>query len=301
MQRSKRKGWKSIRRAKAEAAAWSRIPNDIIERILTALYKDQSLKATLTRGPLTARLLLGSRTLRPDGDAYRLVALALGLERSADAPTWQSLVVSLRDEWMALPRFALFDQKGTYTLLYAVAHTRLRLADACIALGGDVHRRDCDGSTVLFLACRKGSAAMVEKLLAAGADVNQSNAGLCSPLRVASKYGHVDVARALIRANANVHAQNLDHENALEAALARGHPEVARVLVAAKADIVDRRRVERTLWNHRIRDALLAARDALLAARDALRARGDDGPRDAPVLAAMLQQPRMRLLLELDE
>ena len=81
----------------------------------------------------------------------------------------------------------------------------------------------------------------------------------------------------------------------MEAALARGHPEVARVLVAAKADVVNHLGMTAyALW----RERSTRIRNALLATRDALRARGDDGPRDAPALAAMLERPRMRRLLE---
>ena len=285
-----------------EPPTWSTLPTDLAERVIESLLAKLDANTTLFYGRWLARALLGAGSM---DDAHRLVAQALNLQPMGGYTTPEELVDAARIQWHTLPRLEFFDTTGTHALVYAAKDGLELVADAAIACGADVDRRDDEGRSTLFLAAKFGYLAVVEKLLAAGADTSQSNIAGCSPLRLAARKGFAGVVRALLAAGADINGANNMGLTALDAALCEGHHEAAGVLAAAGGDVGPEMghefppRIMRDTEYLMIRKArkgmeqFCAMARTARAARDGFRSRGAQGPLDAPRLARLLNKPRI--------
>ena len=292
-----------------EPPTWSTLPTELAERVLESLLSKLDANTTLFHDRWFCRGLLGAGSM---DDAHRLVAQALNLQPTGGFTTPEELVDATRNQWHMLPRFEFFDLSCTHALVYAAKHGLELVADATIACGADIDRRDDEGRSTLFVAAKFGNVAIVEKLLAAGADSGQSNIAGCSPLRVAAKQGFTDVVRALLAAGADVNGPNNDGATALDGALCEGHAETAGVLAAAGGDVGPRLPdhypppIVRDTEYHMVRRARMGTEEframalTARAARDGFRSRGAQGPLDAPKLARLLNKPRILGLADYD-
>lgn len=231
----------------------SQMPDDVRGRIVEFLLMPMCAKDVVLRGARLARALLGPRSLGADGAAYRLVAERLKLERSAERPTWRSVVQQLRAEWLQLSpyeRCGTIDERA----LEAAARLNLELiARACLKARRDKNGTSGDNIRYLWLATAHGSLRVVQVLLDAGAKFDGSHEEIRtgpqgldairrhvsghSVLGVASARGHVDIMKALLAAGAEIDFSDSFHKTALMYASEFGKLEAIRVLLAAGANI----------------------------------------------------------------
>ena len=94
-----------------------------------------------------------------------------------------------------------------------------------------------DGDTVLILAAKKGSKAIVELLLANKADPNISNHRGNTALMFAARNRHMEIVKLLIDNKADLNIKTDQYgETALMLAAKGGHTDIAKLLIANKAD-----------------------------------------------------------------
>ena len=226
------------------------LPDDVRERIVEFLLARMGAKDVVLRGARLARALLGPKSLGADGAAYRLVAERLKLERSAELPTWRSVVQMVRAEWLQLSpseRYGTIDERA----LNAAARLDLALiARACLKAGRNPNGESGISIRWLWWASMLGSRRVVQVLLDAGAKFKGSHDQIVcsrttrapsvsgkSVLGVASGHGHVDVVQALLAAGAEVDCLDSYCNTALMYASSFGKPEAIRALVAAGANV----------------------------------------------------------------
>jgi uncharacterized protein len=107
-----------------------------------------------------------------------------------------------------------------------------------LAAGANVKATTRDGAlTPLFLACKNGSAPMIELLLKAGADPNSTTETGTTALMLAASAGNPAALKVLLAHVANVNARDLAHgQTALMFAAALNRAEAIIVLIAHGAD-----------------------------------------------------------------
>ena len=103
-----------------------------------------------------------------------------------------------------------------------------------------INRTRADGSTLLMIASRKGSATCLRVLLAANAMPSKPLSDGISPLYTASQRGHTECVRLLLAAQAAVD-HPIEREprgtTPLMTACSRGHCDCVRLLLAAAASV----------------------------------------------------------------
>ncbi len=129
---------------------------------------------------------------------------------------------------------------GTTALHLAAYHGHMKVMEALLNAGADIHARNIVGETPLLVATSKRHVHAVEWLLEKGADANLGNAQLYTPMMSASRAGCADCATALIKHGAAVNAVNREEQSALHYAIwaddDRGAQDVIRVLLAHGMD-----------------------------------------------------------------
>lgn len=154
-----------------------------------------------------------------------------------------------------------------YQLLDAVKFGSLEKARDAIAKGANVHARDLDGQSTLFLACTAGHMPLAEFLVDRGADVDatfgkrkqtllhwaaeQSSIGIATfllshkadvnalqsdgstPLLLAAKHGHHYLVQLLLKHHALLSPRNENHATARSAASRAGHSDIVNLIDAA--------------------------------------------------------------------
>ena len=116
------------------------------------------------------------------------------------------------------------DAEMTQLLIYAGANIR-----ATTRIGG---------YTPLFMAARRGAAAVVDVLLKSGSDVNLSGMNAMTPLMFAALSGNRESVRLLIEKGADVNARESEHgQTALIFAAAYDRADVIEELVRHRADL----------------------------------------------------------------
>ena len=156
-----------------------------------------------------------------------------------------------------------------YQLLDAVRHGDLQSAREAVHRGANVHARDLDGHSALYLACTQGHMQLADFLVHQGADVDetfgkrrrtllhwaaeQSSTGIATflishkanvnaqqsdgstPLLLAAKYGHHYLVQLLLKHNALLSPRNANKTTAEAAAKRAGHHDVADLIETAAA------------------------------------------------------------------
>jgi hypothetical protein len=101
-----------------------------------------------------------------------------------------------------------------------------------IGLGNlDIHQRDQERRTPLYIAAEEGYNVVVQLLVDKGAEVNAQSGHYGNALRAASYRGHEQVVKMLLEAGAEVNAQSGHYGNALQAASYQGHKQVVKMLL----------------------------------------------------------------------
>ena len=127
---------------------------------------------------------------------------------------------------------------GTTALHWAAFNDNLDLAKTLLAAGANVKATTRDGAiTPLMMACRNGSAPMIELLLKAGANPNSSTATGTTALMMAASSGSADAVKLLLDHGANVNAADLAHgQTALMFAASLNRADTIKVLMSHGAD-----------------------------------------------------------------
>jgi ankyrin repeat protein len=127
---------------------------------------------------------------------------------------------------------------GTTALHWAAFNDDREVAKLLLAAGAQVKATTRIGAiTPLFLACKNGSAPMIEFLLKAGADANSATETGTTALMMAAAAGNPDALKILLGHGANVNARDLAHgQTALIFAASLNRSEAVRVLMANGAD-----------------------------------------------------------------
>jgi ankyrin repeat protein len=97
--------------------------------------------------------------------------------------------------------------------------------------GGDVNRRNPDGSTPLQWAVYNGDVAEVKRLLRLGADASIANKYGATPMSLAAEVANTDILKVLLEVGANVESPNADGMTALLAVSRTGNVEAAKLLL----------------------------------------------------------------------
>ena len=156
-----------------------------------------------------------------------------------------------------------------YQLLDAVRHGDFQSVREAVQRGANVHARELDGHSALYLACTEGHMPIAEYLVGQGADVNetfgkrqrtllhwaaeQSSTGLATflishganvnaqqsdgstPLLLAAKHGHHYLVQLLLKHDALVSPHNANRTTAQAAAKRAGHHDIAGLIETAAA------------------------------------------------------------------
>ena len=127
---------------------------------------------------------------------------------------------------------------GTTALHWAAFNDNLDLAKTLLAAGANVKATTRDGAiTPLMMACRNGSAPMIELLLKAGANPNSSTVTGTTALMMAASSGSADAVKVLLDHGANVNAADLAHgQTALMFAASLNRADTIKVLMAHGAN-----------------------------------------------------------------
>ena len=127
---------------------------------------------------------------------------------------------------------------GTKALHWAASTNDIEMAKTLLAAGANVKAKSrIGGVTPLFMACRNGSAAMIELLLKAGADASAPDAVGTTPLMLAAASGSAEAVQVLIDHGANVSARESAHkQTALMFAAALDRGAAIKVLMAHGAN-----------------------------------------------------------------
>ena len=194
---------------------------------------------------------------------------------------------------------------GATALHWAAYLDDLETADLLLGAGAVPDVANELGVTPLYLACEKGSAALVRRLLAAGATPHAVLTSGETALMTAARTGSVGAVTTLLAYGADANAlETSEGQTALMWAVSQRHPEVVRVLIEAGADVHARSRVRTvaSAQSPRTGEAegvsavdeggftpiLFAARQGDLASARLLRAAGADVNDTAPAGTSVL-------------
>ena len=127
---------------------------------------------------------------------------------------------------------------GTTAMHWAAFRDDLEMAKMLVQAGANVRATTREGDiTPLFMACKNGSAPMVELLINAGADVNGVKSNGTTPLMEAAASGSAEAVKVLLDHGANANAKETAHgQTALMFAAALNRDAVIRVLMSHNAD-----------------------------------------------------------------
>jgi uncharacterized protein len=127
---------------------------------------------------------------------------------------------------------------GTTALHWAAFNDNLDLAKTLLAAGANVRATTRDGSiTPLMMACRNGSAPMIDLLLKAGANPNSATVTGTTALMMAASSGSADAVKVLLDHGANVNGTDQAHgQTALMFAASLNRADTIKVLMAHGAD-----------------------------------------------------------------
>ncbi len=184
----------------------------------------------------------------------------------------------------ALLQQGLDQETKDAALRSAVLRGRTEAADVLLTAGADVHHKDNNGQTCLYLAANSGDTATVHALLAAGADGNARTVWDETPLMAAALWGHAATVRALLVGGADAQARDQRGQTALIVAASdagraqtpgkrNSHIDTVRGLLAAGAEVIARDEAGRTALMYAARTGHIATIQALLAAGADLHAR----------------------------
>jgi uncharacterized protein len=128
---------------------------------------------------------------------------------------------------------------GMTALHWAASHDDLEMTELLLQAGADVKAGTRIGAiTPLFMACKNGSAAIIEALLKAGASANLPDEHGTTPLMMAAASGSADAVKILLDHGADVNAKEAAHgQTALMFAAALNRVAAIRVLVEHGADL----------------------------------------------------------------
>ncbi|MFA5999313.1 MAG: ankyrin repeat domain-containing protein [Candidatus Babeliales bacterium] len=138
--------------------------------------------------------------------------------------------------------------KTNFTALMGAALMgKYEIAKMLLASGADVHMKNSDGRTALYLSIiinqpcirrfSNGSHAKIAlALIDAGADCYKNNPQV---LISAVSLGQIEVVKALIAAGANVHAKDEQNNSALSIAYDYNHLDIVRILIQSGATADD--------------------------------------------------------------
>ena len=128
---------------------------------------------------------------------------------------------------------------GTTALHWAAYRDDVSMGRMLVEAGADVNAQTrMGGITPLFMACKNGSAAMVDLLLKAGADAKSADSLGTTPLMIAAASGSVDVLRILIEHGADVNAkEKANGETALMFAAGMNRSGAISFLLARGAEV----------------------------------------------------------------
>ena len=133
-----------------------------------------------------------------------------------------------------------------YQLLDAVRHGDFQSAREAVNRGANVHARDLDGRSALYLACTEGHMQLAEFLVGQGADVDETfGKRERTLLHWAAEQSSTGVATFLISHKANVNAQQSDGSTPLLLAAKHGHHYLVQLLLKHDA-LVSPRNANRT-------------------------------------------------------
>jgi cellobiose-specific phosphotransferase system component IIA len=127
---------------------------------------------------------------------------------------------------------------GMTALHWAAFNDDLEMARMLLGAGANVKAETRLGAvTPLFMACKNGSASMIEALAQAGADANLPNAHGTTPLMMAAASGSAEAVKVLLDHGANVNAKESAHrQTALMFAAALNRDAAIKVLMEHGAD-----------------------------------------------------------------
>lgn len=127
---------------------------------------------------------------------------------------------------------------GMTALHWAASNDDLEIAQMLLGAGANVKAETRLGAvTPLFLACKTGSAPMIEALLKAGADAGAPDAHGTTPLMMAAAAGGADAVRVLLDHGADVNAKESAHgQTALIFAAAYNRDAAVKMLLSHGAD-----------------------------------------------------------------
>ncbi len=127
---------------------------------------------------------------------------------------------------------------GMTALHWAAFNDDLEMARMLLGAGANVKAETRLGAvTPLFMACKNGSASMIEALLKAGANANLPDARGTTPLMMAAASGGAEAVKVLLDHGANVNARESAHrQTALMFAAALNRDAAIKVLLEHGAD-----------------------------------------------------------------
>ena len=126
------------------------------------------------------------------------------------------------------------DLDGCSTLYLACTNGHMQLAEFLVNLGADVDetfgkRRQ----TLLHWAAKQSSTGVATFLLSHGANVNAQRLDGTTPLLLAAKHGHQYLVQLLLKHHALLSPQNCNHATARSAASRAGHSDIVGLIDAA--------------------------------------------------------------------
>lgn len=120
-------------------------------------------------------------------------------------------------------------------LLKAVEAGQTERVSELLQQGANVHVRDHDGHTALWIAAYQNRADLAEELLKRGAEPDARGLDGWTPLMWAANNGNTEVVRVLLKYKANVNAKGMNGETALSLASGERRKPVADLLRKAGA------------------------------------------------------------------
>lgn len=109
------------------------------------------------------------------------------------------------------------------------------VAELLNQMGADLHVRDFEGKTPLFLAALDGYEKVVKFLIEKGSIINMSSDSGDTPLHEAAIRGHVRIAKLLLQHGANINARRMTGETPLFLAIIACKAEMKQLLISSGA------------------------------------------------------------------